>query len=338
MSLLHAEWRRLFKRRLTGWSLALVGLLLAVIAVAVAFSHQQHTPEVIAEAEARAVVEYELHQEWVAEDIKRCERDQEAGITDVGWPEDCSEIAVWVTPPEEMVQWYLPSTFEFRTSFPDMIFVLVGLLALFAFLVGASFIGAEWRTGAMMNLLLWRPRRSQVLGAKLVVLLAGLTGIVVAFGAVWTGVMWLVAMARGVTDTMTSGAWQSIGLTGLRGLGLVLLAGLAGFTLASVGRHAAAALGSAVAAVVVGVVGVSIMTVVLNAAFPGAWIWTTYVQAWMEKTIVLENWRVCAQSTTGICEPELFEITWQRSGLFMAALAVVLVGAAMWQLQRRDIT
>jgi ABC-2 type transport system permease protein len=337
MSLLHAEWRRLFKRRFTIWSFVLVSLLLAAIAAAVALSNQKLTPAVVAEAEAQAAREYEQHQEWVAEDIERCERDREAGLTD-GWPEDCADIGAWVTPIEDMVEWYLPSTFEFRYNFNEMIIVLVGLVAMYAFLVGASFIGAEWRSGALMNLLLWRPRRLQVLGAKLVALLGGLTGLFVLVGAVWTGLFWLVAMTRGVTDTMTSGAWQSFGLTGLRGLGLVLAAGLVGFALASIGRHIAAALGSAVAAIVVGVVGVTIVAAMMRAKFPLAWVWTTYIQAWLEKTVVLENWDVCAQSNEPICNPELYEIGWQTSGLLMGGLVVVLLGAAMWQMQRRDIT
>ena len=36
------------------------------------------------------------------------------------------------------------------------------ILALVGFVIGASFVGAEWSTGGMMNLLLWRPKRLTV--------------------------------------------------------------------------------------------------------------------------------------------------------------------------------
>ena len=58
-----------------------------------------------------------------------------------------------------------------------MITTLAALLALVAFVIGASFVGAEWNSGGMMNLLLWRPQRLQVLGTKLAALLVGLTAL-----------------------------------------------------------------------------------------------------------------------------------------------------------------
>lgn len=336
MSLLHAEWRRLFKRRLTVWSLVLVLLVLAVTAVGIALAHQKHTPAALAEAEAQAAADFEYQQEWIERDIEQCERDKANGA-DTGWPENCDEIATWATPQEDMVEWYLPPTFEFREQFPQVTMVVVGLLAMYAFVVGGSFIGADWRSGALMNLLLWRPRRLPVYGAKLMALLGGLTAIFVAVGAVWTPVMWVVAMTRGVTDTMTVGAWQSFALTGLRGLGLVLAAGAVGFALASIGRHIAAALGSAVAAVVVGVAGVGIVVSILGVKYPGAWLWTTYVEAWTNKVVELEYWPPC-DGIGAPCEPEVLEITWQTAGALMAGVVVLVSGAAMWLMRRRDIT
>ena len=336
MSLLHAEWRRLFKRRLTVWSLVLVLLVLGVTAVGIAFAHHKHSPAALAKAEARAAEEFELQQEWIERDIEQCERDKANGI-DTGWPENCGEIAMWATPQEEMVEWFLPPTFEFRERFPEVSMVVVGLLSMYAFVIGGSFIGAEWRSGGLMNLLLWRPRRLRVYGAKLVALLGGLTAIYVAVSAVWTPAMWVVAMARGVTDTMTTGAWQSFALTGLRGLVLVLAAGAVSFGLASIGRHIAAALGSAVAAGVVGVVGVGIVVSLLQVKFPEAWVWTTYLEAWTDKVVVLQHWPSC-EGVGAACDPETLEITWQTAGALMAGVVALVTGAAMWLMRRRDIT
>lgn len=337
MSLLHAEWRRLFMRRFTRWSLVLVAGILAVAALSLVFSSQKLTPEIIAEAEAQAAVEYEAHRAEIEREMEQCEKDLEEGRLGLGWLEDCSEIETWLMDQEEMVSWYLPWSFDFRSNYQSMVTVLAGLLAMYAFLVGASFIGAEWRSGGMMNLLLWHPRRLQVFGAKAASLLIGITGIYVVMGLAWTGVIWLVAAARGSTEGMTSGAWQSFGLSGLRGFGLVVAAGLVGFALASIGRHIGAALGTAIAAVVVGVVGINIVVRILGVKYPLAWVWTTYIEAWLNKVLVLENWDVCAQSTEPVCTPDTLEITWQTSGLLMAGVVAALVGVAMWQMRRRDI-
>jgi hypothetical protein len=219
-----------------------------------------------------------------------------------------------------------------------MITVLASLLALFGFLVGASFVGAEWRSGAMTNLLLWRPRRLQVLGAKLVTLLGALLGLGVVLGAAWTAAFWLVASYRGITDPMTSGAWQSFALTGARALTVVLVAGALGFTLASLGRHTAMAMGAAIAAFVVGVIGVSIAVFSTGVRFPERWLWPTYLQAWMEKSVTLQDFGSCDFTILDGCQPATMEITWRSSGIGMAVLVAALVGAAMWHMRTRDVT
>lgn len=242
--LVRAELRRLFSRRLTRLMLALVVALMATVAVVTAVNHQRPGPAAVAVAEAAAAREFQQQQRFIEQDIDACEQAQASGSNEeMGWPEDCQEIRQFYSSQEEMVEWHMPPAFEFRDDFRPMITVFAALLGLFAFLVGASFVGAEWRSGGMMNLLLWRPRRLQVLGAKLLALIGSLLGIGLLGGAAWTGAFWLVARFRGVTDTMTAGTWESFGLSGLRGLVLALVAGGLGFALASLGRHTAMAMG-----------------------------------------------------------------------------------------------
>jgi ABC-2 type transport system permease protein len=341
MNLIRAELRRLAKRRITRWMLILVLLLMPTVAVIVAVNHVKPGPAAVAEAEARAAEEFRLQQEWIESDIARCEADQESGTADeMGWPEDCQEIRQWQAAEEDMVEWFMPPAFDFREQFPDMILVLTALLALFGFIVGASYVGAEWRSGGMMNLLLWRPRRLEVLGTKLAAVLGGLTGLTVLLGAAWTGMFWLVAELRGITDTMTSGAWQSLGLGGLRALALVLLAGSVGFALASIGRHTAMAMGSAIAAFVVGVAGVGIIGGgLLQLAFFERWMWTTYITAWMDRSVELTDWNApCNPGPGGECTQPTIEITWQHAGTGMAVVFVVVLVAAMLQMRQRDVT
>lgn len=340
MNLLRAELRRLTKRRITRWMLLLVVVLMPVVAVLVGANHQKPGPAAIAEAEARAAEEVRNQQMWMEQDIDNCERAQESG-EDLGYPEDCQEIRNWYTTQEEdMVEWFMPPAFDFREQFPDMILVLTGLLGMFAFLVGASFVGAEWRTGGMMNLLLWRPRRLVVIGTKLAALTAALAGLTVLLGAIWTGMFWMVAGLRGVTDTMTSGAWQSFGLTGLRVLALVLAAGGIGFALASLGRHTAMAMGSAIGAFVIGIAGVGIIGGgMLQLPFIERYLWTTYIYAWLQRSVVLTDWNApCVPSPSGECAQPTFEITWQMAGVGMVAVVAAVLAVAMWQMRQRDVT
>jgi hypothetical protein len=336
MSLVRAEIRRLLKRRVTRWMLAIVVLLMATVAGIIAVTHQPQGPAALAQSRADAHAEYERQLQFVERDIAECERAREAGQTGP-WPEDCTQMREFVTPEETMVESYLPPTFDFRAQFPTMIMILGGLLALFAFIVGASFVGAEWRSGAMMNLLLWRPRRLEVLAAKLVTLFGFLFGLGLLLGGLWTAAFWLIATFRGVTDAMTPGTWQSFGLTGVRALVLVLVAGAIGFGLASIGRHTAMALGAVITAFVVGVVGLSIVAALVGARYPEAWVWPTYIGAWLERSVVLEDWRACENVMT-VCEPPTFEITWQTSGGLFAAVLAVVLGVAVWQMRSRDIT
>ena len=347
MNLFRAEWRRLFKRRITVGTLLGVVVVLGLVAGGIAISNQKIGPEALAEAEAAAQAEYEeqlrWHEETIDDQVAQCREEQaaaEAAGEPSPWGEgfDCEMLREWVPVREDFqAEWYLPPTFSFRDGFESMIGVFAAILALFGFLVGASFVGAEWRSGGMMNLLLWQPRRLRVLGTKLTTLLLGVLSVGVVLGAAWTGTFWLIATFRGVTDGMTAGVWQSMALTGVRGLMLGLVAATIGFALASIGRHTAMALGAAVAAVIVGVAGVAIVVDLLGVRFGGAWLWPNYARAWLQRSLTFYDWRSC-EFSFGRCEPAELVVTWQVAGAGMAALVIVALGLAMWQMRRRDVT
>lgn len=342
MSLARAEWRRLFKRRFTRWMIVFVVLVFAAIVGGVAMSHQAHDPATIERAEAQAQREFERQQGWMADEIRACEQARDDGQPaqpERHHPPDCEEIREWYPQSaDELVDRFMPSTFEFRSQFGDLLTAFAAVLALFGFLVGASFIGAEWRSGGMTNLLLWRPRRWQVLTTKLGALVTGLSVLTVLFAVVWTVAFWLVATSRGITDTMTAGAWQSFGLTGLRAMVAVLVAGAVGFAVASIGRHTATALGAAVAVFVLGGFGMAVLVSAIDARFPGAWLWTTYANAWMDKSVTFRDFSSCGSVRgSGPCEPATLEITWQIAGAGMVGVVLLLAGAALWHIRARDI-
>ena len=327
MSLAKAETRRLFKRRFTALILTGVALVLALVAAGTFLSNEKVGADQVAKAKAEAA---QLYQTSLAESA----REQERCLAEKG--ANCADI--W-TPTQDDFDyvWYMPPTFDLRTELPNMITVFTVVLAAAAFLIGASFVGSEWHSGGMMNLLLWRPQRLTVLGTKLAVFLGWITGLTLLLGAAWTAIFQLIAVLRGSTEKMTSGVWQSFGLTGLRGLALIVVAGALGFALASIGRHTGMALGALIG---IGAlqIGVFVMAQLGGAAYPEAWLGPMWVYAWMYKEYEVQNMSSCDFSATGGCQPETFMMTWQTAGIGMAVLTVLVVGAALWTMRRRDIS
>jgi ABC-2 type transport system permease protein len=232
----------------------------------------------------------------------------------------------------------MPSTFEFAKTFKEMVTALAAIFALMGFVIGASFIGAEWSSGGMMNLLLWRPQRLKVLSTKLSALVINLGLLTAVVLAAWTGIFWLIARAHGTTTGMTAGAWRSLSLTEVRALGLVLVAAAVGFGLASLGRHTATALGVAIGAVILLQFGLVTVLDRANVKFADALLAPYWVQAWMNKSVKIEDWNSCDFSSTQGCQPATLTITWPMAGGVLAVLLVLIVGAAMWTMRSRDVT
>ncbi|RKN38904.1 ABC transporter permease subunit [Micromonospora endolithica] len=337
MSLYRTELRRLVKRRFTRWTTVLGLLVLAAVVAGVFFTNQKIDAAARAQAERSAEAQWQRDVQSAEQYRAECERVKAGGTDDPKqFPEDCSAIT---PPPREAIAaaWFMPATFDFRESFGDTLLPLAAILALVGFIVGASFVGAEWNTGGMMNLLLWRPKRLTVLLTKLAALLTGLLALAVTTTALWFGSFWLVATLRGSTAKVTSGVWQSFALTGLRGVALAVVATVVGFALASLGRHTAMALGGVVALMVVGQFGLAILLDLAGVKFAEAWLLPTYGAAWMRKTVTLENWESCEATYFGSCEPEKLVITWQQSSVLLGVGMAVLLVAALWAMRRRDV-
>ncbi|MFC7534920.1 ABC transporter permease subunit [Actinoplanes sp. GCM10030250] len=335
MSLARAESRRLLKRRFTKFLMLGVLLILGAVAAGTYFSNEKVTEAQVTEARAQAQRDYQQSLLSAQQDKEKCLAAQGTPEA-VNWGPGCENL---YTPSQEDFdyQWYMPESFEFVQEFPDMISVLAVVLAAAAFLIGASFVGAEWNSGAMMNLLLWRPQRLRVLGTKLLVFLGWFTGVTLLLGAVWAGVFRVIAEYRGTTDKLTSGAWQSLGLMGLRGLALVVAAGALGFALASLGRHTGMALGALIAIGAVQI-GVYVMAGLSGLKYPEAYLAPLWGVAWLYKEFVLQDYTSCDFNTSSGCEQETFTLTWQVAGVGMTAVVVLIVGIAMWTMRSRDIT
>jgi ABC-2 type transport system permease protein len=335
VSLAKAEVRRLGKRRFV--RLLVIGALGILVAVAVGtfLNNQKAGPAQVAEARAAADRDYQQAQRSAAEERTRCLA--APGTADAaGYPADCAQM-YQPTPADYPPDWYMQSTFAFKNDFGVLLTTFAAIFGLLGFIVGASYVGAEWSSGGMMNLLLWRPRRLQVLGTKLGVLLGVAAALSVVTAALWTLTFIGVAKLRGTTEGMTSGAWQSVALTEVRAIVLILVATAVGFGLASVGRHTAVALGVAAGALVIFQFGLYVVLNTARVAYAEIVLLPLWVVVWMVKELVLENPNSCQFSAVNGCQAAKITLTWPMAGGLLAAIVVLVIGAAMWTMRRRDI-
>jgi len=327
MSLMKAERRRFLKRRMIVWTLVIFLGLLGTIGTIVFFTTQKVTPEVRAAAQADADRVYNEQMQFYQQMRARCEQSPGDEMCARGGIEE---------PQREWFQaeQFMPPTFNFRNDAEDFVVTWAILLAMFSFIIGASFVGAEWRSGAMMNLLTWRPQRLQVLGTKLMALLASLAAFsVVSFG-LWTAAMVGIASAHGTMEKMTNGAWQSYGLTGLRGLGMILAFGAVGFGLASIGRHIGLALGMALGVIILGQFGLMAVLFMAQVPYPEMYLIPSHLQAWMEKRVeIYDPFTVVAPNQ----EPPLRILSFGDSGSIGLAVVAVVLAVAFYTMRKRDI-
>jgi ABC-2 type transport system permease protein len=234
-ALLRVEARRLAARRFVRVLLALLLLGFVVAGVVVALTHSRPTPAVLAEAEAerdRIVIEANrLRQECLEE--ARAPSDLPAEqICGPAPSADDIPVRDFVDRPAFVLADQLP---------PGAVGMGITTAALL-FLVGATFLGAEWSTRSLAALLVWEPRRLRVFGAKLAVLAAGAALVAAAAQLLWTAVGWIIAATRGTT-TVPAGFWGDLLAQQGRAVLVVVLAGLFGAGIAHLTRGTGGALG-----------------------------------------------------------------------------------------------
>ena len=190
---------------------------------------------------------------------------------------------------------------------------------LFAFIVGASFVGAEWRAGVMTTLLTWEPRRARVFAAKALIA-GGLGGaLVIALNLVVTVALWPTFAFRGSTAGLDSDFW--IGMLGVLlrgGLGGAVLA-LVGFTVASIGRNTAAALAGVLTYFIV-------IESILRGLRPG---WSRW--------LFLDNLSIVMSGSSGAADAD-FSRSMLGAGIVLAVWVGALLAVAAGMFLRRDVT
>lgn len=328
MSLIRAERRRFFKRRMTLWMLIIGVLILSAVTAGLALTHEKPTPAAVAAAEAEAERVYQQEVQNFERFKADCER--------MAGPEAQEKCQ---GPQREWfkAEHYMPPQFVFKAYFGEILIIWAAIISMIGFVLGATFVGAEWNSGSMMNLLTWKPRRMNVLGTKLGVLLGTMAVVGAVTFALWTAGLYAVGKTSGNTTGMTSGTWQSFGLSGLRGVAMILAFTALGFGLASLGRHTALALGVAVAVIVVGQIGLGIVLNLAQVKFPESYLIPVHMYTWLSKEVRLYDYSGSVHCTPEGCEAPQLLLKYTQTGPVALGVLLVVLAAAFWAMRRRDV-
>ncbi|MFG1778582.1 ABC transporter permease subunit [Micromonospora sp. NPDC049048] len=336
MNLVRAELERLGARRFVQLMLVLLVLAFGVTAATtLASSHRPTDVEVFEAQRDAAVARGEL------ERTHQLCLDRQRGIV-VGddvqeyLPDDCSEIDPALMERAPVTSDFLTGVFTFAEEAEPLLYFLIGFLALFGFLVGASYIGADLNSGGVVNLLLWRPRRMTVLGTKLGTLLGGMTLLSVAASAAYLGTFWLIGRFAGRPGRLDGEFWGSLGVTWGRGLLLVLVLTAIGFAVATLGRHTSAALGTVAGYLVVWELGARLVMEILDVLKVDRYMLSSYVAAWLNGRVEFWDYQPCLNPSAASCTG-LYTVTWQSSLVLLLGLTGALTVAAFVAFRRRDL-
>jgi len=202
--------------------------------------------------------------------------------------------------------------------------------AVLTFLVGATWIGAEWSTRSIVALLFWEPRRYRVMGSKLAVLVVAAAVLGVVAQAAWLLMAGILSAAAGDGASVPDGFWGDLVATGGRATLLAVLTALLGFGLTNLVKNTGAALG-------IGFVYFAVVETALSALRPTwlPWLLTSNAAGLVQdggQTLFIWD-----PSAFGATEPEEYVVTNLQGGLVLAAVAAVIVAVGGALFARRDL-
>lgn len=235
-SLVRAELRRFRQRRFVR-NLVLLSIVGYVAAAAITFTQfDRSTPELMAQAQQRL-------DQLVAEQVgyhADCVRSMPAGQD----PEQSCGPVPTAADFGDVSQFLPRPAFLLETNMPvGAIAFGVGFAAL-AFLIGGTWIGAEWSTKSMTAWLSWEPRRMRVMASKIGVLVLLIAAMAALLQLVWIATAHLLAVTKGSAEVPVD-FWGELWAMQGRLVLFAVLAGLGGFALANLTRNTGAALGIA---------------------------------------------------------------------------------------------
>jgi ABC-2 type transport system permease protein len=308
------ELRRLMARRLTAVGLA--GLFLITILLLVATWFDARPLSAVEQQQAQQ--QYEMaHKDWVehAQEIRtQCEADWK---TQPDPKPKLEEMCVYSEPkPEDFGK---PPT-VFAQIMPELLQGSSYFLAFAAFLIGASFLGAEFSSGAIGNWLTFEPRRLRVYGSKLLAAATGFVPIAAVVLAVILFGTFLIVDKLGDAASTTGKVWGDLSAIGGRA---VLTTALA------------AALGSGVVMAYL-VLAEGVFAAFLEKAQP--WLVKLNFDAFVRHGAQYSVTE-CKTGSDGsyICDYVQKTLSFEHGAWYLAIFTVVVVLLGGWVFHRRDV-
>lgn len=322
MNLFRAELSRLLARRFSRIMLiVLVGVFGVTVATVLA-STQRPTESSWAAAEDAAASQRNSLLQWQANCESAKARESEEATA---FPEDCRPTR---DPDEIKAENFLWGVFVFTHEIRGLTVFLAVYLSFFGFVLAASFVGAELSSGGITNLLLWRPQRSAVLGAKLAAVLTCVTAFAAGFTVLYVGTFYLIAKGAGWVGETPVAFWGELLTMCVRGVALSIAAAACAFALATLARHTAAALGIVVGYFLIWEAGARIVFEIVGALPYDPYFLSSYLSAFVSGD--LRYWEGYDGSGDLV-------ITQLSGGLVVAGLTAALTVAAFANFRRRDL-
>jgi hypothetical protein len=205
--------------------------------------------------------------------------------------------------------------------------------AVIAFIIGATWIGAEWSSRSLVALLFWVPQRMKVMATKLAVLVLGaaLFGVVAQVG--WLLMAWILRTAVGTDDALPEDFWGELLSAQGRSVLLTVLIALFGFGLTNLVRNTGAALG-------IGFVYFAVMETALRAFQPSwePWLISTNAAGLIAPGgLEIPDYDTLVVGPQGFAEPAVYLVGNLQAGIFLTSVAAVIVGIGVYLFAKRDV-
>ncbi|MBM0234195.1 ABC transporter permease subunit [Micromonospora sp. STR1_7] len=337
MNLVRAELERLSARRFVQLMVVLLVLAFGVTAATTLAGSHKPSADELASARAQATEARRGMEMAFQECLARQNGTLPPREPESYYPRDCSEIDPVRSERLPITADYLPGVFSFAEQARPLLYFLIAFLVLFGFLVGASYIGADLNSGGVVNLLLWRPRRLTVLGAKLGALLGSVLALSVLASLFYLATFWVIGQTAGLAGRLSGDFWRSLGAVHGRGMVLVLLASALGFAIATLGRHTSAALGAVAAYAVVWELGARLVLEIVDARRPDQLMLSSHIGAWLTGETRFWDSQLCADSRPGVYCESFYSLTWGPALLVLLVITGGLTAAAFVVFRRRDL-
>lgn len=326
--LMRVELRRYVAREGVRW--LVVGMVAAVLLTGFAAwrSSRPATEAQLDQAQADYQLQLTNWNQFGEQQITQCrDSEQQARQQDPSADFHCDQM-------KPTVEQFLPPRATFAASARGWLTQVSTFVLLLSLIVGATFIAAEFSTGAITTWLTFEPRRGPVFASKaaVVTLVTGVAALLVSALAI--GVFWAATAINHSTGDVTSQTLSDLGDQAGRIAAAAAAAALLGAALGFLTRHTAA-----VIAVAIGWL-IAIDGIVLQSLLRAPrWPLTTNLQAWLaggyEQGV---GGTTCMSTSAGVtCDGEKLVVTMTQAGVTMAVVLAVVTGLALLVFRRRDV-